>query len=152
MRHAISPNLWPHHELTDAWKPTGILPPTPLRDTRRTADTADRATAVGPTRANSSRSRQTDRSASALTALTGMAACAAWSGSRHATASDLADIDAFSHDRGSMILFEGHMQKYAQEGALHPCYRRPKPRWAQNVQVKVRFAHHGRGFRFFRLS
>ena len=30
MRHQISPNqtvLWPHHELTEAWAPTGIRPP-----------------------------------------------------------------------------------------------------------------------------
>jgi hypothetical protein len=34
MRHLVSPNqlvIWPHHELTQAWAPTGILNP-PQRD------------------------------------------------------------------------------------------------------------------------
>ena len=34
MRHPVSPNqivLWPHHDLTQAWAPTGILHP-PQRD------------------------------------------------------------------------------------------------------------------------
>jgi len=41
MRHRVSPNqmiMWPHHELTQAWAPTGILHPP-----QRYAATPDRA-------------------------------------------------------------------------------------------------------------
>lgn len=74
MRHAISPNqlvLWPHHELTDAWKPTGIL--LPPRSTQRMASKDGQVTAGRRTRTNGGQSRRTDRTTSSLTALTGTA-------------------------------------------------------------------------------
>lgn len=73
MRHAISPNqlvLWPHHELTDAWKPTGILLSPPPRSTRQAADLDKRPTSGGQTRRGGSRSRRKDRYPSPSTALT----------------------------------------------------------------------------------
>lgn len=75
MRHAISPNqlvLWPHHELTDAWAPTGILLPSP-RSTQQTADLGKRLTLGGRTRKGGNRSRRKDRYPSPSTALTGTA-------------------------------------------------------------------------------
>jgi len=76
MRHAISPNqlvLWPHHELTQAWTPTGILLPPPPRNTQRTADLSKRLTSDGQTRKGGSRSRRKYRYPSPSTALTGTA-------------------------------------------------------------------------------
>jgi hypothetical protein len=43
MRHPISPNqlvMWPHHELTQTWAPTGILNPPPQMDVTTADHTA----------------------------------------------------------------------------------------------------------------
>jgi hypothetical protein len=75
MRNAISPNqlvLWSHYELTDAWKPTGILLPPPQR-AQQTAGKDGQATAGRRTHTNGGQSRRTDRTTSSLTALTGTA-------------------------------------------------------------------------------
>lgn len=76
MRHATSPNqlvLWPHHELTETWAPTGILLPPPPRSTQRVTRLGKRSTPGGQTRKGRNRACRKDRCPSSSTALTGTA-------------------------------------------------------------------------------
>jgi hypothetical protein len=73
MRHHVSPNqlaLWPHHELTEAWAPTGILHPSKAAPPVRGQLAEETGTEHGDDADEGSRGIEPEPSSATVTVLT----------------------------------------------------------------------------------